>query len=119
MTKKGGYRSPTQTRKGVPNKTNAATRERIEKEADPVGFLINIMNGQPMPIYDKDGKEAGHQMPTAEHRVSAAKDLMKKIAPDLKAVEHSGDMSGGPVVFQVVSAINPPNSSPKKAKADE
>ena len=33
-------------RMGTPNKDNAATRERIENEADPIGFLCRIVRGE-------------------------------------------------------------------------
>jgi hypothetical protein len=65
-------------RKGVPNRVNAATRERIEAESDPVGFLCRVVRGSV--------KVAG-KAPTMDHRINAAKILASKILPDLKAVE--------------------------------
>tara|TARA_B100000809_G_C14732210_1_gene385418 strand:+ start:13 stop:270 length:258 start_codon:yes stop_codon:yes gene_type:complete len=32
--------------KGTPNRVNAASRDRIEQEADPIGFLIRIVRGE-------------------------------------------------------------------------
>ena len=56
---------------------NMVTRERIHHEADPVGFLCRIVNGEVI-----DGKK-----PTLDQRLSAARDLAKKIVPDLKSQE--------------------------------
>ena len=53
MRRVGGYRGPTQNRKGIPNKVNAVIRERIEESGDPVGFLIKIMNGEAPPVLDE------------------------------------------------------------------
>lgn len=36
--------------KGTANKVTATTRERIEKEADPIGFLVNVVNGEPIEV---------------------------------------------------------------------
>ena len=55
-----GYHAPTQNRKGVPNKSTAATRKRIEESGDPVGFLISIMNGEPVSKLDADGNIVGY-----------------------------------------------------------
>ena len=92
VSRVGGYRGPTQNRRGIPNKVNAVTRERIEESGDPVGFLIKIMNGEALPILDANGEVTGHDLPTIEHRVTAAKELLKKIVPDLKSVEVSGGL---------------------------
>ncbi len=64
---------------GTPNKTTAATRERIEREADPVAFLSRVMRGEEI-----DGK-----IPTLEHRIDVAAKLLNKIAPDMKELAHS------------------------------
>ena len=64
-------------RKGTPNKINAATRDWIEIEADPIGFLCRITRGQ-----DLDGAT-----PTLDQRMNAAKILAGKVLPDLRSVE--------------------------------
>ena len=69
QTKSGGRKQ------GIPNRVNIATRERIAEEADPVGFLCRIVNGE----------EIGGQTPTLDQRLNAAKDLAKKVTPDLKS----------------------------------
>jgi hypothetical protein len=108
-----GYHSPTQNRKGVPNKANAATRKRIEESGDPVGFLINIMNGNPVPKLDADGNIVGYDKPNIDHRVTAAKELLKKLVPDLKAVE-VGTANGEAITFQFQSAVAIPNSAARQ-----
>jgi hypothetical protein len=64
-------------KKGTPNRINAAARDRIEKEADPVGFLCLIIRG-----HEIDGSK-----PTLDQRLNAAKVLAGKVLPDLRAVE--------------------------------
>ena len=64
-------------RKGVPNKINAATRERIESEADPIGFLMRIVRGE----------EIDGQVPTLDQRINAARLLSGKVQPDLRSVD--------------------------------
>lgn len=63
--------------KGTPNKVNVATRERIEREADPIGFLCGVIRG----------KEVDGSTPTLEQRMNAAKVLAGKVLPDLRSVE--------------------------------
>ncbi len=70
---------------GVPNKVNAATRERIEKDADPIGLLCRIANGEPIEASPtKDGEEAQTLRPTLDQRMSAAQTLARKVQPDAK-----------------------------------
>jgi hypothetical protein len=63
--------------KGTPNKSHAASRERITELCDPIAFLARIV----------EGKAIDGQVPTLEQRMSAAKDLRRAIVPDLKSVE--------------------------------
>lgn len=63
--------------KGTPNRSHAATRERIAELCDPIAFLSSIVKGESI-----DG-----QVPTVEQRISAAKDLRRAIVPDLKSVD--------------------------------
>ena len=69
-----------------------ATINWIMGQADPVGFLASVMHGKEMfPVYsqDKDGKvqNIGKIGADPELRVMAAKTLLGKCVPDLKAVE--------------------------------
>jgi hypothetical protein len=74
---------------GVPNKVNVATRERIAREADPIGFFIRVAKG--------DGIEAALDVleenkrtervlihPTLDQRIHAQGMLLRKILPDAK-----------------------------------
>ena len=69
-----------------------ATINWIMGQADPVGFLAAVMAGKEMfPVYVKDSEglatEAGKISADPELRVMAAKTLLGKCVPDLKAVE--------------------------------
>ena len=64
----------------------------IMGQADPVGFLADVMSGKEMfPVYSKDSEgiasKAGNISAGPELRVMAAKTLLGKCVPDLKAVE--------------------------------
>ena len=61
-------------------------------QADPVGFLADVMQGKEIfPVYTKDSEglatKAGNISADPELRVMAAKTLLGKCVPDLKAVE--------------------------------
>lgn len=68
-----------------------ATIHWIMGQADPVGFLANVMNGKEMfPVYSESEGEIqsiGKIGADPELRVMAAKTLLGKCVPDLKAVE--------------------------------
>tara|TARA_R100001530_G_C4313021_1_gene153583 strand:+ start:785 stop:1348 length:564 start_codon:yes stop_codon:yes gene_type:complete len=69
-----------------------ATINWIMGQADPVGFLADVMSGKEMfPVYAKDSEglatKAGNISADPELRVMAAKTLLGKCVPDLKAVE--------------------------------
>jgi|TARA_R110002020_G_scaffold88900_5_gene217725 hypothetical protein len=69
-----------------------ATINWIMGQADPVGFLAAVMAGKKIfPVYTKDSDglatEAGKISADPELRVMAAKTLLGKCVPDLKAVE--------------------------------
>lgn len=66
-TKTGGRKA------GTPNKATALTRQRID-EADPIGFMIRLANGE---TFDGD-------QPTLAERARAAEWLGRKIVPDAK-----------------------------------
>ena len=63
--------------KGTPNRVNAASRERIEQEADPIGFLIRIVRGESLD----------DERPSLDQRMNAARLLAGKVLPDLRGVE--------------------------------
>lgn len=70
---------------GTPNKLTQAARERIEADGDPIGFLLDIMNGDPIkasPV--KDGADPIKIVPTLDQRQAAANTLARKLVPDAK-----------------------------------
>ena len=74
---------------GSPNKVNMVTRERIEREADPVGFFIRLASGEAIeaavPIGpDRDHTEKVKIYPTLEQRSQAQRVLINKLLPDAK-----------------------------------
>jgi hypothetical protein len=75
---------------GTPNKVNIEVRNRIEMDADPVGFLIKVVKGS---------KIRGEH-PSMDQRIRAAERLLAKVVPDLKAVELSIDTEIEPSINQ-------------------
>jgi hypothetical protein len=70
--------------KGLLNKTTLALRERIEREGNPIDFLLSVMKGERQPYRaGGDDAEAFHE-PTLEQRLSAARTLAAKVCPDAK-----------------------------------
>jgi hypothetical protein len=72
------------------------TRERIRREADPVGFLIEVMRGkrQRASLQDSSQKRQFLVFPTLDQRLKAASILAAKVQPDLKAIEAKVDAEG-------------------------
>ncbi len=65
------------------------TRERIEREADPVGFFIKLAKGEAIDVAvpigsDRDHTEKVKIYPTLEQRSHAQRVLIDKILPDTK-----------------------------------
>ena len=75
---------------GTPNKVNLEVRNRIESEADPVGFLIKVIKGH---------KIKG-ECPTLTQRMRAAEKLLSRVMPELKAVEMSVEAEVVPAIDQ-------------------
>ncbi len=88
-------------KKGTCNKDRAATVERIQKLADPIGFLCSVSKGLRLEAADEPGaKKRSFQFPTVDQRISAAQTLARKIMPDMKAIEHAGPL-GEPMVIRI------------------
>lgn len=71
--------------KGTPNRLTQVARDRIENNGDPIGFLLDIMNGKPIeasPV--KDGAETVSIVPTLDQRQAAANTLARKLVADAK-----------------------------------
>ena len=79
-----------------------ATINWIMGQADPVGFLSQVMQGKEIfPVYSDDGGElstVGKISADPELRVMAAKTLLGKCVPDLKAVEINASVETTKVV---------------------
>ena len=79
-------------KKGTPNSDRSATVERIQREADPIGFLCKVCNGDRMQAAPEPGaKKREWWYPTADQRITAGQSLAQKIMPNMKAVQHSGE----------------------------
>lgn len=89
----------------------AADRDRIMREGDPTGFLIAVMKGQPVEELDWAGETIGYARPSMDHRVVAARELLRKVIPDLKSVDVS-QTTDTRVRFVFNSPIPLPNSEP-------
>jgi len=82
---KTGGRKP-----GTPNKATAATRARIETEADPIGFLTRIQQGEVIKAGAiKEGSEAVDVVPTLDQRMAAAFKLADKMVPNARSAHVS------------------------------
>lgn len=72
--------------KGSPNVVNVTARERIDK-ADPIGFLAQFVTKAKVKVAGKTYE------PDLDQRKDAAKKLIDKITPDLKAVDVDAKVS--------------------------
>ena len=80
-----------------------ATINWIMGQADPVGFLSQVMNGKEMfPVYSQDSsgnvQSMGRISADPDLRVLAAKTLLGKCVPDLKAIEVTAQVEERKVV---------------------
>ena len=81
-----GSRSPASTlQEGVDAGPSAEMRERIIRQADPVGFLIAVVAGRVIETYDPVKRRKVRHAPTFEQRLDAAGKLVRKVLPDLNA----------------------------------
>lgn len=78
--------------KGVANRLTMEYKEMIEASG-PIEFLIQAFTTGIV----------GAEVLTAKERCDIARDLAKKIVPDLKAIEHKGDGEGGKIIVQMIS----------------
>ena len=80
-------------KKGTSNRDRTATIARIQKEADPLGFLAKVCRGDRMEAALEPGaKKKTFWFPTGDQRITAAQTLAKKVMPDMKAIEHAGPL---------------------------
>ena len=105
--------------KGTPNRSTVQTRERIRKLADPIGFLADVMDGKRMSAAGESGDaKKTWCYPTLAQRVQASETLLKKLLPDLRATELTGDLR--PVLkaveYRIVDARGKPTEPAQPAQ---
>jgi len=111
-----GYPRSGGRQKGTPNRDRAATIEKIMSLADPLEFLCKVARGDRMSAAAKPGAtEKAWWVPTGDQRISAAQTLARKVLPDLKATELTGDL--GPVITGITRTIIDPKK-PSEAQAN-
>lgn len=89
-------------------------KERIEREADPIGFLTAVANGQPILMWEID-KITGEptpqvQVPSLEMRIAVAERLRKTILAD-KRVQGKDKEAPLPVQSDFEQMINEASAS--------
>ena len=88
-------------KKGTCNKDRSATIERIQREADPLGFLCKVCRGDRMAAAAEPGaKKRTWWVPTGDQRITAAQTLARKVMPDMKSIEHAGPL-GEPLSVRI------------------
>jgi hypothetical protein len=98
-------------KKGTPNKASLATWKRVQQEADPIGFLASVMNGEPFDeiTVGEDGQETTQKVfPTLHQRFTAASHLTKFIpaAPRTNPIViHLPEMKTAEDVTAVMSVV--------------
>lgn len=86
VKKKGGRKA------GVPNKATISAKLLAEKMGvDPFEILLHIANGNYIALGFKETEACRL---TLDHRLLAAKEAVKYLRPQLRAIEHSGNIDG-------------------------
>lgn len=93
----------------TPKQELAFDRAEIMRTANPVKFLADIMNGKPVAIRDWEGGIIRWEEADMNHRVVAAKELLGRVVPTLKAVDVNEQSGAVSVTF--VSPIPLPNGT--------
>jgi hypothetical protein len=99
---KGSGRKP-----GQPNKITKDIKETIMKRGKPLELLCDVVRGKKIRVGPQAGPgEPKYVYPTLQDRVSAARVLIGKVAPDMKATELSGP-DGAAVAIKTDSGLDP------------
>ena len=78
---------------GTPNRSTVQTRDRIQELADPIAFLADVMAGKQMVAAGEPGDaKKTWCYPTLTQRIQASETLLRKLLPDLRATELTGDL---------------------------
>ena len=89
---------------GTPNKSTVQTRDRIQELADPIKFLADVMDGKRMAAAGDPGDiKKTWCYPTLAQRVQASETLLRKLLPDLRATELTGDLQ--PMITRIEHRI--------------
>ena len=111
-----GYPKSGGRAKGTPNRDRAATIDKIMREADPLLYLCKIARGDRLEAGDgPDAKKKTWWFPTGDQRISALQTLARKVLPDMKAVEVSGETA---VQISTIERIIVRPEKPAEAAAD-
>ena len=90
--------------KGTPNRSTVQTRDRIQELADPIAFLADVMAGKRLVAAGEPGDmKTTWCWPTLAQRVQAGETLLRKLLPDLKATELTGNIQ--PVITAIERRI--------------
>ncbi len=112
-----GYAKTGGRRKGTPNRTRVQVLERINQQADPIGFLIRLARGLQFEAAADVGDTKKVKMyPTLDQQKDAVKILAAKVMPDLKATHLTGDLDQ-PITRIERVIIDPGADAPDVAKA--
>jgi hypothetical protein len=99
---KGFGKVPGSGRKaGTPNKLTLDVRTYIMEKGKPLELLFKISCGQKVKVGDVDGNSK-LIYPSLTDRASAARALLSKVLPDIKATEITG-ADGGPIETKSVA----------------
>ena len=113
---KGRGRVPGSGRKkGTPNRSTAQTRERILELSDPIAFMADVMKGKRMVAAGEPGDSTKTWVyPTLEQRHRAGEVLMKRLIPELKSQEITGDLR--PMFTHITRTIVEPMAPGKESE---
>ncbi|MCZ6859087.1 MAG: hypothetical protein O7I42_02190 [Alphaproteobacteria bacterium] len=85
--------------------------------ADPIQFLADVMAGKRMVAAGEPGDmKKTWCYPTLAQRVQASETLLRKLLPDLRSIENTGDLQ--PAFTQIVRTIVDPRDEAAKTHAD-
>jgi len=88
-------------------------RDRIRR-SDPIGVLIAVAQGKPLAKLDWEGGIIDFERPSMDHRIVAARELVKKIAPDLRSVDVTANEGAG-LTFIIDTSVPLPGSQKRIA----
>jgi hypothetical protein len=99
MAFKKGHQKFGGKQKGVPNKTSKSLIEKLndlgmsESLDHPVIWMFKVAHGLVEFDVSVDGVALGQVKADANQRIQCMKEVAKYVSPQLKAIEHSGDLA--------------------------